>query len=149
MTLADRIKKHEGYRREPYQDTRGFWTVGWGHLIHHIRPQAWATLGDLLEHVSSPHVHEKWFEQDLARAERDAKTYIGAALFAELSPNRQNVLVEMAFQLGGAGLRSFVKLKKAIEEHRWIAAGEEILDSRLAKQTPERAKFYANQMSGG
>ena len=28
-----RIKAHEGYRLEPYKDTLGFLTGGWGHKI--------------------------------------------------------------------------------------------------------------------
>lgn len=149
MTLADRIKRHEGYSETPYRDTRGFWTVGWGHLIHHIRPQPWATLGDLLEHLCEKDTHEKWFAQDLARAEADAMHYITPELFTQLSTKRREVLIEMAFQLGGAGLRKFVKLKEAIQAGRWVMAEAEILNSALAQQTPNRARYYAASMLEG
>ena len=33
MTLEERIKKHEGYMVEPYTDTLGFLTGGYGHKI--------------------------------------------------------------------------------------------------------------------
>ena len=32
--LAESIRVHEGYRRYPYVDSEGYWTVGWGHKIH-------------------------------------------------------------------------------------------------------------------
>lgn len=50
-----------------------------------------------------------------------------------------NVLVEMEFQLGAAGLRGFKKMWAALKRNDYEKAKAEGLDSKWAKQTPERA----------
>ena len=46
----------------------------------------------------------------------------------------------MAYQMGINGLMNFKNMIDAIEEGCWIDAAHEGLDSRWAKQTPERAE---------
>jgi len=52
----------------------------------------------------------------------------------------QHILVNMCFQLGQGGLSRFKNLKIAIEDFQWEKAAEEMMDSRWANQTPERAE---------
>ena len=52
----------------------------------------------------------------------------------------QHVLVNMCFQLGQGGLSKFKNFKAAIEGSEWQRASEEMMDSRWANQTPERAE---------
>jgi lysozyme len=149
--LLESIKAHEGYRVEPYRDTRGFWTVGWGHLIHHRDLRQYAphgTLGSLLDALADRDAHDRWFREDVARSESDARRYIGD-VWDKLSPRRQEVLVEMAFQLGGRTLNRFLRLKSAIERGHWVQAEAEMLDSLWAKQTPRRARTLASRMLEG
>ena len=148
--LVASIKRHEGYRLFPYQDTRGFWTIGYGHLIHHDELRGYVprrTLGALLDYLTDPATHDIWLEHDLARAERDAKAYLPT--FSSLSERRQEVLVEMAFQLGGRTLNTFVRLRDAIERKHWVAAEAEMLNSRWHQQTPNRVKTLASRMLEG
>ena len=51
-----------------------------------------------------------------------------------------HVLVNMCFQLGQGGLGKFKNFKTAIEDYQWQRASEEMMDSRWAGQTPERAE---------
>ena len=58
----------------------------------------------------------------------------------ELPQEMQHVLTNMCFQLGQRGLSKFKNLKVAIEDYQWQRASEEMMDSRWAGQTPERAE---------
>jgi lysozyme len=58
----------------------------------------------------------------------------------ELPQEMQHVLVNMCFQLGQGGLGKFKNFKAAIEDSEWQRASEEMMDSRWAGQTPERAE---------
>ena len=58
----------------------------------------------------------------------------------DLPQEMQHVLVNMCFQLGQGGLSKFKNFKTAIEDYQWQRASEEMMDSRWANQTPERAE---------
>ena len=58
----------------------------------------------------------------------------------ELPQEMQHVLVNMAFQMGQRGLSNFKNMKAAIEEQDFAKAAVEMMDSRWASQTPERAE---------
>jgi len=58
----------------------------------------------------------------------------------------QHILVNMCFQLGQGGLGKFKNLKIAIEDYQWKRAAEEMMDSRWASQTPERAERLKSRM---
>ena len=64
----------------------------------------------------------------------------------ELPQEAQHILVNMCFQLGLGGLSKFKNFKVAIEDYQWQRAAEEMLDSRWAKQTPERAERLKSRM---
>jgi lysozyme len=83
---------------------------------------------------------ELMFSNDLRRARAGAKTF---ECYVDLDPMRQGVLTEMVFQMGVNGVSKFKKFLIAANNHDWAAAAEEMLDSKWAKQTPERAKSLA------
>jgi len=58
----------------------------------------------------------------------------------ELPQEMQHVLVNMAFQMGQRGLSNFKNMKAAIEEQDFAKTAVEMMDSRWASQTPERAE---------
>ena len=64
----------------------------------------------------------------------------------ELPQEMQHVLVNMCFQLGQGGLSKFKNFKTAIEDYQWQRASEEMLDSRWASQTPERAERLSDRV---
>lgn len=140
--LRARIARHEGYRDTPYLCTEGYWTVGYGHKVHDFELRALTphrTLGSLLSWLCSRETHERWLAEDIARSESDAIRFLGDA-FDRLTDGRQEALVEMAFQLGGAGLNGFVKMRDAILRGHWVEAHAHGLDSLWARQTPSRAE---------
>ena len=52
----------------------------------------------------------------------------------------------MVFQLGKNGVSKFKNMWKALSELNYVGASYEMLDSRWAKQTPNRAKAMAKTM---
>ena len=132
--IKARIKAHEGYRLEPYKDTLGFLTGGWGHKI----------LGG--EEV--PESEAGWqelFDKDFDIALKGANSLIQEHLrdnHTFLSDSQkaiiQGVLIEMCFQLGQAGVGKFKNMFKALGECEFFEAAEQMQDSRWYDQTPAR-----------
>lgn len=127
--LIESVKDHEGFRARAYQDTEGVWTIGYGTNL------------EVLEIDSE--LAEKWLLEKLASIERSLADVEG---FNGCSAVRQDVLVEMAYQLGVSGCLAFEKMWDAIRRAAWIEAGDEMLDSKWAKQTPGRARQLARRM---
>jgi lysozyme len=66
--------------------------------------------------------------------------------FDSLSESRQQVLIDMAFNMGTHGLLGFQRMLSAIKEGDFDNAAEEMLDSRWASQVGDRAKRLARMM---
>ena len=141
MTAADRlklrarVKVHEGVRLQPYADTNGFLTIGYGRLLDPRRGGGIA-----------PDEAEYMLANDLRRAERDAETL---PVYLDLSPVRQAVLIEMVFNLGLEGVKKFRRMLSALVQQDYAEAAAEMLDSRWATQVKGRAMEMALQMKTG
>lgn len=122
----------EGLRLKPYRDTVGKLTIGVGRNLDDVGiSEDEARI--LLEH-------------DITRVARSLDTHL--SWWTRLSQDRQNVLVEMGFQLGIAGLFRFRKFLLALEMGDYEGAKDEMLDSKWARQTPDRADRLAKRMRG-
>tara|TARA_R110000764_G_scaffold56721_2_gene123669 strand:- start:1412 stop:1894 length:483 start_codon:yes stop_codon:yes gene_type:complete len=76
--------------------------------------------------------------------QEDVQVAIGGCIniynnWEDLPQEMQHVLVNMCFQLGQRGLSNFKNFKAAIEDKNWTLAAVEMMDSKWAGQTPERA----------
>jgi len=136
--LLESVKKHEGYRNKVYLDTLGKRTVGVGHLC----------VEDFWEDDKE---YEESFlmeilQKDLQEAIRGAKELMEEHGCADIDERAEEILIEMVFQLGRTGVSKFRNMWKALSEHNYVGASFEMLDSRWAKQTPNRAKNMADQM---
>ena len=136
--LLESVKKHEGYRNKVYLDTLGKRTVGVGHLC----------VEDFWE--DDKEYEEKFLmtilEHDLQSAIKSAKELIEEFGCDDIDEQAEEILIEMVFQLGKTGVSKFKNMWKALAEKNYIGASYEMLDSRWAKQTPNRAKAMAELM---
>jgi lysozyme len=136
--LLESVKKHEGYRNKVYLDTLGKRTVGVGHLC----------VEDFWE--DDKEYEEKFLmtilEHDLQTAIKGAKELMGEHGCADIDEQAEEILIEMVFQLGKNGVSKFKNMWKALAELNYVGASYEMLDSRWAKQTPNRAKAMAKTM---
>lgn len=77
---------------------------------------------------------------------KDARNYIGEHEFSKLSPERQAVLIDMSFNLGGPKIQKFVGVKKAIIAGDFKTAAKQILDSGYRNDVKIRAYRNAYTM---
>ena len=131
--LAEQLKKHEGLRLKPYTDTVGKLTLGIGRNLEDKGITEQEALFMLNNDVD-------YFYSKLCRR-------IG--WMKKLDDARQNVLVNMAFNLGIAGLMTFKKMLLACEHGNFKIAATEMLSSKWAEQVGYRANELAEQMRTG
>ena len=136
--LLESVKKHEGYRNKVYLDTLGKRNVGVGHLC----------VEDFWEDDKE---YEEDFlmdilKKDLQEAIRGAKQLMEDHGCADIDEQAEEILIEMVFQLGMTGVSKFKNMWKALSELNYVGASYEMLDSKWAKQTPNRAKDMAQIM---
>lgn len=139
-TLIERLERHEGIKLEKYQDTLGKWTIGIGHLIT-------AEDGDRFDEGITFSQAMDLLGVDLKKTidqVNKACPWVGC-----IEPVRQDVIYELAFQLGVNGLLEFKKMIADIQAQDWNAAANEMLCSAWNRETPDRCAELANLMLNG
>ena len=136
--LTEQLRRDEGTKATAYQDHLGFWTIGVGRLIDSRKPGA-GLRPDEIDYLLRNDINDRV----------QALTKALPMLFPKLDEARRGVLVNMAFQLGTAGLLGFKSTLALIAEGRYTEAAEQMLKSKWATQTPARAKRLAEQMKTG
>jgi lysozyme len=132
-TLRQSLMHHEGLRFKPYHCTAGKVTIGYGRNLDDV--------GITITEA------EAMLEADIDRSVDELDRVKPG--WREHSDNRQNVLIEMMFNLGAPRLMGFRKMWAAIDARDYTKAAIEMLDSRWAKQVGKRAETLANQMRAG
>lgn len=132
--LEQEIADDEGRVPHAYQDSLGFWTIGVGRLID--RRKGGRLREDEIDFL---------FDNDVA--EKEAFLDRNLPWWRRLDDNRQRVLLNMAFQLGG-NLLGFKNTLAAIDRGDWAAAAAGMRNSKWATQTPARVERLAKRMEG-
>lgn len=135
-TMTSELTRDEGVRYSAYQDHLGYWTIGVGRLIDSRR-------GGRL----SPSEVQLLLRNDIELALADISDE--PWFLACNTDNRRRALVNMRFQLGGSGLRSFRNSLRMIEEQRWAAAGVNLRRSKWYNQTTARAERVIRMIENG
>ena len=135
--LTEQLRRDEGIKATVYKDTLGFDTIGVGRLIDSRKPGA-GLRPDEIDYL---------LKNDIA--DRVAALTKALPWFSVLDDARRGVLVNMAFQLGTAGLLGFKSTLALVAAGKYAEAAEQMLKSRWATQTPARAKRLAEQMKTG
>ena len=121
--ISQMISRHEGLRLDLYKCPADKWTIGYGRNLEDngIREdEALLMLNNDIDQV----LHEcqrafDWFDR--------------------LDNPRQDVVLDMVFNLGLTRFRGFKKMIRALSDGDYITAAEEMMDSRWAKQVKTRA----------
>lgn len=137
--LKEEIKLHEGFRDMIYLDSLSKKTIGYGHLIVH---EDKFVEGKAYPKEELEALFDKDFEKGWASMERFCNVNN-----LNVSEKAQEVLCEMIFQMGYSGVGKFKNMIKALQNNDTKTASIEMLDSRWAKQTPNRAKALSDKMS--
>jgi lysozyme len=133
LRLTAQLARHEGRRNKMYKDSVGVETIGIGHNLRD-RPISDAAVDQI-------------FSDDLAETERELLEH--APWIGDLDDARQGVLLDMAFNLGVAGLLAFHATLAAIQRGDYFTAAAHMMDSVWAKQVGLRAEELAEQMRSG
>ena len=139
--LQIELAADEGCKLEIYLDHLGYPTVGIGHLITEDDELYGFEVGS---EVSQEHVDEL-FHEDIQRTVRDCELLYSD--FNDLPEEAQLIIANMCFQLGRPRLTGFKKMKAAVDSRDWREASRQMLDSKWAKQTPNRASRLSHRMA--
>jgi lysozyme len=140
--LREELKEDEGCKYEIYLDHLGLPTFGIGHLVTEWDEEYEKEVGT---EVSEERVNN-CFIADIYGTIKDCK--ILYSNFDELPGQVQLILGNMMFNLGRPRLSKFVKFREAINKKDWQEAKTQMLDSKWAKQVPNRANRLSERMGG-
>ena len=139
-TLKEKIKIHEGFRDTIYLDTLNKKTIGYGHLIVHE--------DKFVEGKAYPKEElEALFDKDFEKGWNLMVQFCEVNNLDSISDDAKEILCEMIFQMGYSGVGKFKNMIKALQNNDTKTASIEMLDSRWAKQTPNRAKELSDHMT--
>lgn len=129
----DRIKLHEGYRDRVYVDTVGKRTIGYGWNID--------------DTPIYREVAELQLRMKLAECEKELEKALD--FWPNLTQARKEVLLDMCFNLGLAGLLGFKNTLRLMGDSRHEEAASQMLKSKWAEQVGGRAKWLAVKFAKG
>ena len=147
-SFLKQLMRHEGTKRAPdgshvaYRCPAGALTIGYGHNLYANPVKGLNAFSVISE----------------ARARKiliaDAAVFAAALdkkmpWWRRLNAPRQAVLLNMAFNMGMAGLLGFRRTLQAVREQRWKDARDGMLASKWAGQVGRRASELAEQMLTG
>jgi lysozyme len=142
--LLEDLRRDEGFRARAYQDSKGVWTVGYGHA--HCDPLAVWTHDQAEGQLA--------VDVDLTCDRLDH----ALPWWRALSLARQDALANMAFNLGvglapcavhpeGSGLQGFPRMLAALEAGDFTHASAQMLLSDWAKDPPEGVGARAERLA--
>ena len=133
MSLIASVKTHEGLELKPYLDSSavGVLTIGYGRN---------------LERGITKEEAEMLLLNDLAISTKEGESF---GFFKDLTDSRQDVIIEMIFNLGLTRFKKFKKTIKAIENKDFSSAADEMLNSKWAGQVGQRAITLSNKFRAG
>lgn len=139
--LREEIASDEGRRNDVYLCSESKRTVAIGHLITADDPEWPMEVGDT---ITDERIDEL-FDEDIATTLEDCRIIFQD--FENMPETAQRVFANMAFQLGRYRLSAFKRSIRYANDSSWLECSEEILDSKWAKQTPNRAERLSNRLA--
>ena len=134
--LIKQLSRDEGRERSAYPDSKGFLTIGVGHLV---------------DKRKNAGLHEEVIDLQLKLdiQEKTREVLYALPWASVLDEARLGVLINMAFNLGTQGLLGFKKMLKAIQAKDWQKAALECADPNYVKDVGARAYRLARQLLTG
>jgi len=132
----DMIKVHEGLRLDKYMDSRGFPTIGYGHLIEK---------GETMPDRISQQKADELFDKDYGHHKAAAMKIPG---YDKASGMQKAALIDLTFNMGPAWADGFPAFKKAFAAGNYEQAGNELIDSAYYGQVGRRGPTIVNLIKG-
>jgi GH24 family phage-related lysozyme (muramidase) len=137
--IVDRIKKNEGLRLQVYNDSRGFPTIGYGHLI---KPGEMSSFAGGITKEQADMLFAKDFEEHKAAAMRIPS-------FSDHPKDIQDTLIDMTFNMGNAWYKKWPETMKMLQAKDYNGVRDAILKSKYATQVKGRALVNAKTFESG
>lgn len=131
------LEADEGFRSFPYQDENGVWTNGFGNTQGVTKDTPAVTRAQALVQLQANF------------ANSNARLALALPWITTLDPVRQDVLCEMAYNLGVAGVCAFKHTLGDVETGRYGLAAAQMLMSEWAHQVGDRAMHLSIMMEKG
>jgi lysozyme len=131
--FIEQIRFHEGVKNKVYLDHLGIETIGVGR--------------NLKDRGLSDDEVNYLLSNDIAVVESELDREL--TWWRDLDEVRQRALADLVFNIGMPRLHGFVKALDALKRRDYQTSAEEFLDSRYAKQVPNRAERIANMIRTG
>ena len=131
------VRDHEGYRNKLYYDTLGYATIGVGHKV--VDSDGFKEGVEYSEERLMT-VYNEDFNKALSQAESLCAEQLDGSYREELAL----IITCLVFQMGKVGVAKFRKMWAALKAGDYETAADELLDSRFARQTPQRANQTAD-----
>jgi len=131
--LKAELTRDEGIRFKPYKDSVGKLTIGCGHDLDDV-PISYRAVMQILE-------------DDILQAMGQLNGRI--PWWVSLNEARQRALMNLCFQLGINGLLGFKQMLAALQDGDWQRAHDELINSKLNSQAPNRTGRTAQMLLTG
>jgi lysozyme len=131
-SIEDQLILHEGLRLKPYRCTAGKLTIGVGRNLEDkgiTHDEAMILLCNDIKEITGQLERHSWY--------------------VALGPVRRKVLIDMAFNLGMAGLMGFKQMIEALKRADYERAADEMVNSRWYRQVGERGRRLERMMRTG
>jgi len=129
--IVEMLKRHEGLRLNPYHCSANKLTIGIGRNLEDrgiTESEAFYLLhGDI--NLVQEELTKNW------------------GVWRTFPEKARLVCIDMTFQMGITGFIKFRETRKLMELGKWLEASEEVLRSRYAVQTPNRALYNSRQLA--
>ena len=133
--MYDKVKemliRHEGTMCTLYQCTEDKWTIGVGR--------------NLTDRGVTEEEAMYLLDNDIKRVMNQLDEYW--TVWRSFPEKGQMVCLDMCFQMGIQGFMGFRRTRALMEMGMWLEASEELLDSKYAIQTPNRANYNSRQLA--
>lgn len=155
--LIDQLIRHEGEELQVYECPAGFKTIGVGRNLETrgLSKEECDRLdlgvydkNEVIEKLESRGVTKEESRYLLSNDIDYFTSKLNECLswFSSLPETAKMVLIDMGFNIGIAGLLKFKKTLGLIEQGRYVAAGEEMLNSAWKHQVGQRAYDLSDQL---
>jgi lysozyme len=139
--IMNMVKDHEGVKNKPYQDTKGLWTVGVGHLIGDGKtlPSEWKRTFSDAEIMNL-------FKKDYQHHKQAAEKIPG---FSNLNMNGQAALIDLTFNMGPRWWKAWPNFTKAMQAGNIDQAANALKNSAWYSQVGRRAPKIVSLLQSG
>ena len=146
------LKTNEGVRRKVYKDSLGIKTIGVGENMERAGArERFVSRGLDFDGLLAGKVQltdaqiDSLLDEEINTCVRDLEDRFAA--FHDFPEAAQLVLIDLRFNLGAAGLSTFVNTLRAFKEFRFKDAAANLLKSKYASQVGPRAQRNAKLLN--